>query len=98
MFRKINPSTVPPLTLTIDGHQVTAEPGETVASVLVRQAEVACRNTPVKGNPRAPFCMMGVCFDCLAIVDGMASTQTCLVAVRTGMCVERLDGRPEVTP
>jgi len=33
--------------------------------------------------------MMGVCFDCLAIVDGVASTQTCQVTVRDGMRVER---------
>jgi D-hydroxyproline dehydrogenase subunit gamma len=96
MFRKISPSGTPPLTLTIDGQPVTAERGETVASVLMRQSEPACRNTPVHGSPRAPFCMMGVCFDCMAIVDGVSSTQTCLVTVDQGMCVERLLGRPAV--
>jgi hypothetical protein len=40
--------------------------------------------------------MMGVCFDCLAIVDGASSTQTCLVPVAEGMCVERQLGRPKV--
>ena len=96
MFRKISPSGTPPLTLTIDGQPVTAERGETVASVLMRQSEPACRNTPVHGSPRAPFCMMGVCFDCMAIVDGVSSTQTCQVTVDQDMCVERLLGRPTV--
>jgi hypothetical protein len=44
------------------------------------------------GRPRAPYCMMGVCFDCLAIVDGVPSTQTCRTAVREGMRVERQHG------
>lgn len=96
MFRKISPPGTPLLTLTIDGQPVNAEQGESVASVMLRQPEPACRNTPVHGSPRAPFCMMGVCFDCLAIVDGVSSTQTCLVAVKQGMRVERLLGRPKV--
>ena len=96
MFRKISPPSTPPLTLSIDGKSVTAERGETVASVMMRQADPSCRHTPVHGSSRAPFCMMGVCFDCLAIVDGASSTQSCLVPVAEGMCVERQLGRPKV--
>lgn len=96
MFRKISPPSTPLLTMTIDGQPVTAERGETVASVMMRQPEPACRNSPVHGSPRAAFCMMGVCFDCLAIIDGASSRQTCLVAVEQDMCVERLLGRPTV--
>lgn len=42
--------------------------------------------------------MMGVCFDCLAVVDGVSSVQTCLTPVREGMRIERQQGRPDVTP
>ena len=97
MFRKINDSGGTVLTLTVDGQPVTAEPGETVAAVLLRQQTPASRSTTVQGSPRAPFCMMGVCFDCLAIVDGAASTQSCLVTVREGMRVDRQFGRWSVT-
>lgn len=93
MFRKITDSPGPVLTLTVEGRSVTAEPGETVAAVLLRQSAPASRSTPVSGSPRAPFCMMGVCFDCLVIVDGAASVQSCLVPVREGMRVERQSGR-----
>lgn len=93
MFRQINDTRGPVLTLTVDGQSVTAQPGESVAAVLLRQPTPASRSTPVHGSPRAPFCMMGVCFDCLAIVDGAASTQSCLVTVREGMRVERQFGR-----
>ena len=98
MFRKLPEPGAPSLTLTIDGVSVRATPGETVAAVLLRQEAPASRTTPVKESPRAPYCMMGVCFDCLAIVDGVASTQTCLVAVREGMRVQRQYGKRSVQP
>ena len=85
MFRKISPPSTPPLTLTIDGKSVTAERGETVASVMMRQANPSCRHTPVHGSSRAPFCMMGVCFDCLAEIDGVPNRQACMVTVAPGM-------------
>ena len=103
MFRKLHdlsasgPALVPALTLTIDGQPVQAEAGDTVAAVLLRQDPLFSRTTPVSGSPRAPYCMMGVCFECLAVVDGVASTQTCLVQVREGMQVHRQHGRRVVS-
>jgi predicted molibdopterin-dependent oxidoreductase YjgC len=95
MFRKLHDSgaTAPALTLTIDGQTVSAEPGDSIAAVLLRLDPPFSRTTPVSGSPRTPYCMMGVCFECLASVDGVASTQTCLVQVREGMRVERQHGR-----
>ncbi len=84
-------------TIYLDGEPVEAERGETVAAVLLRQRSLAIRTTPVSESARAPYCMMGVCFDCLAIVDGAASTQSCLVTVRQGMRVERQLGRWSVS-
>ena len=97
MFKKLHESSGHTLTFFIDGLPVIAEPGETVAAVLLRQPEPASRTTPVLQSPRAPYCMMGVCFDCLTIVDGVASTQACLVTVREGMKVDRQFGRRSVT-
>jgi hypothetical protein len=97
MFKKLHEPGVQTLTFYIDGEAVIAEPGETVAAVLLRQLIPASRTTPVHQSPRAPYCMMGVCFECLTIVDGVASTQACLVTVREGMKVERQFGRRSVT-
>lgn len=95
MFRKLHEpgEKVPSLTVTIDGQTVSAEPGESVAAVLLRLDPPISRTTPVNGSPRTPYCMMGVCFECLANVDGVASVQTCLVQVRDGMSVQRQHGR-----
>ncbi|WP_233237351.1 (2Fe-2S)-binding protein [Bordetella sp. LUAb4] len=98
MFRKLHEPGAQALTVYIDGKPATAETGETVAAVLLRQDTPASRTTPVQESPRAPYCMMGVCFDCLAIVDGVASTQTCLTPVRDGMRVERQFGKRSVQP
>ncbi len=97
MFRKLHDPEGAKLTIEIDGVAVTAEAGETVASVLLRQFDPSARTTPVSGAPRAPFCMMGVCFECLAEVDGLASVQTCQTPVRDGMRVNRQHGRRSLT-
>ncbi len=86
------------VTVEVDGVTVEAAADESVAAVLLRQAPLWSRTTPVSGARRAPYCMMGVCFECLAVVDGVASVQTCLVRVRPGMVVERQAGRPRVGP
>jgi hypothetical protein len=36
--------------------------------------------------------MMGICFDCLAVIDGVANRQACMVAVRPGMRIARQEG------
>jgi D-hydroxyproline dehydrogenase subunit gamma len=33
--------------------------------------------------------MMGVCFDCLAEIDGVANRQSCMIEVRPGMRIGR---------
>lgn len=100
MFHKLKYSGVDGSTvsLKVDGKSVDAESGDSVASVLVRLDPPYARTTPVSGSPRSPYCMMGVCFECLAVVDGVPSTQTCLVEVKEGMRIERQNGRRAIQP
>jgi len=81
----------PQVTLTLDGSEVTAYEGETVATVLLAEGHIATRTTPA-GEPRGVFCGMGVCFDCLVIVDGIPNTRACMTPVREGMEVRRQSG------
>ncbi len=81
--------------LTIDGKPVSARSGDTVASALLAAGVERCRTTPVTGAPRLPYCLMGVCFDCLVSIDGVGSRQACLVPVREGMQVETQQGKRE---
>jgi predicted molibdopterin-dependent oxidoreductase YjgC len=98
MFRKLHEIAASAVTITIDGEAVTAEVGESVAAVLVRQKEVWARRNPVTEQRRAPYCMMGVCFECMAEVDGVPSVQTCLEPVRDGLQVRRCAGKREILP
>lgn len=92
MFRKLHEPT-DTITLYIDDVAAAAEPGETIAAVLLRQPDIWTQKSPVSGAVRGPFCMMGVCFECLAEVDGAGSVQTCQMLVRPDMRVRRLRGR-----
>jgi predicted molibdopterin-dependent oxidoreductase YjgC len=96
MFRKLHDSSTKTVTIYVDDEAVVAEAGEILAAVLLRQSVVWTRKTPVSGSRRAPYCLMGVCFECLAEVDGTASVQTCLTPVRAGMRVVRQQGRREL--
>ena len=79
----------------IDGKAVSARAGDTVAAALIAAGLDHCRTTPVSGAPRAPYCMMGVCFDCLVTIDGVGNRQGCLVPVRAGMQIETQAGKRE---
>jgi len=81
--------------LMVDGRPVTARAGDTVAAALLASGIDHCRTTPVSGAPRAPYCLMGVCFDCLVTIDGVGSRQACLVPVHDGMTVETQLGKRE---
>ncbi len=79
------------VTVTIDGRPVTAHLGETVATVLIAEGSAMTRTT-VGGAPRGVFCGIGVCFDCLAVVDDVPNTRTCMTWVRDGMRIARQAG------
>ncbi|MGI6852165.1 (2Fe-2S)-binding protein [Mesorhizobium sp. 1B3] len=92
MFRPLETPRDALTRITVDGHAVEAIAGANLAAVLLEAGFAPFRTTPVSGAPRLPYCMMGVCFDCLAVVDGVPNRQTCLEQVRPGMVVERQSG------
>lgn len=94
MFKRLAEAGAP-VALTVDGRTVKARGGDTVAAALLAAGIGHCRTTPVTGAPRAPYCLMGVCFDCLVTIDGVGSRQACLVPVRDGMTVETQQGKRE---
>ena len=73
--------------IRVEGREVQAREGQTLAMALLGAGVVPFRRTAVSGAPRTPLCLMGVCFDCLVEVDGSQNVQSCLVEVREGMQV-----------
>jgi predicted molibdopterin-dependent oxidoreductase YjgC len=76
------------LRLTFDGEAVTAFEGETVAAALMAAGKRVLRITAVTETPRGVFCGMGVCFDCLVVIDGEPSRRACMTFAADGMRVE----------
>jgi len=80
------------ITITFDGKALTVPAGISVAAALLVGGVHEFRSSVVGQVPRAPFCMMGVCFECLVEIDGVPARQSCLVPVRDGMVVQRQIG------
>jgi predicted molibdopterin-dependent oxidoreductase YjgC len=98
MFRRLPDPDAQSVTVSVDGRPIVARAGDSVAAALLAAGIVVCRTTPVGEAPRAPFCMMGVCFDCLVAIDGIGSRQACLVRVRAGMRIDTQHGKRRAAP
>jgi predicted molibdopterin-dependent oxidoreductase YjgC len=87
-----------PIRITIDGGAVSCRAGDSVAAALFATGNADCRDTVVGNAPRGPYCMMGICYDCLVTIDGTENRQACMTAVREGMRIERQQGARKVWP
>lgn len=86
-----------PVRFQFEGADIVAQRGESIAAALLADGVLALRTTPVSGAPRAPFCMMGSCFECLVLVND-AEVQACMTEVAEGMDIRRIAGVPELMP
>ncbi len=91
MFRRLD-ADAGDVRFRFNGHEIVARHGDSVAAALLAAGIGDIRETPVSGAPRAPYCMMGVCFDCLVEIDGVGNRQACLIPVRDGMVVRGQNG------
>jgi hypothetical protein len=80
----------------VDGRTVRVPVGSSAAHAAMLARPHGTRRAPATGEPRAPYCLMGVCFECLLEIDGQASRQGCLVAAREGMIIRCPDGAREL--
>ena len=96
MFQRRFEQQGPPVAFILDGKPARARAGDSGAAALLAAGVLACRASAQSGAPRAPYCMMGVCFECLVTIDGVANRQGCLVTVREAMRVETGRGKREV--
>lgn len=82
----------PPVTIWFNGSPLNVPAGVSVAAALAMSGVTRLRSTPVSGAPRAPLCMMGVCFDCLLEINGRPNRQGCLIEVEPDMDVRTQEG------
>lgn len=96
-MHRIERDNAPEITLVFEGKPLTAHQGDTVAAALLAAGHKAFRTTVVNGTSRGPFCMMGVCFECLVEIDGVANRQACMTEARNGMRVKRQLGANDIS-
>jgi D-hydroxyproline dehydrogenase subunit gamma len=84
--------------VTVEGRDLRVPEGASAAAAMLLAGLDHTRETPVGGAPRAPYCLMGVCFDCLAEIDGVSNRQSCMVTVAPGMAIRRQHGKRTIDP
>ena len=90
-FERLAPPTNP-VEIEFDGRKLALEEGGNLAAELLAAGVDAFRGTPVSGQSRGPFCMMGACFDCLVVINGVTE-QACMIRVAAGQVITRAHGR-----
>src|SRR5206468_7277956 len=78
----------PAISIEFDGQPVAAYEGETVAAAVVAAGKKVFRSTARLGAPRGLYCGMGVCYDCLVVVDGCPNRRACMTRVAPGLRVQ----------
>ena len=96
MFTEVVQSKTRKIKIIFEGKTLEVRENLSLAAALLASGIADFRRTPVSESPRGPYCMMGVCFDCLVIVDDLPNQQACLLTVREGMRVERQTGTAEL--
>jgi NADPH-dependent 2,4-dienoyl-CoA reductase/sulfur reductase-like enzyme len=83
------------VTFTWNGRALAGRRGQSIAAALLAVGERGLRRTR-DGYPRGVFCGMGVCQECLVVVDGVAGQRACMTKLAPGMAIASQDYRAPV--
>jgi predicted molibdopterin-dependent oxidoreductase YjgC len=83
-------------TFSFAGKDIAADDGQSVGAALIAAGHLSWRTTRHGGAPRGVFCGIGICFDCLVVVNGRRNQRACLTEVRDGDVVEPQEGAGRV--
>ena len=70
--------------LSVNGRAVEVPTGAMVSAAVALSGESRFRRS-VTGEPRAPLCGMGICFECRVTIDGRAHAKSCQIPCEEGM-------------
>jgi sarcosine oxidase subunit alpha len=74
------------ITLSVNGKAVTVPEGSVVSTAVALSGASSFRRS-VLGEPRAPLCGMGICFECRVTINGHAHARSCQILCRESMDV-----------
>jgi predicted molibdopterin-dependent oxidoreductase YjgC len=92
MFKRLDKNPEKQVSITINGKPFNVPAGETVAAAVLVSGIGHTRTTPVSNSPRAPFCLMGLCYECLMVINGSPNQRACKEQVTEGMIIESQHG------
>ena len=95
MFKRLQETDGSTVMITIEDQKVTVPSTDSVAAAMLAAGIKYSRTTPQRGEHRAPYCMMGTCFDCLVEINGVPNQQACQTKVQDGMVVKIQKGAVE---
>jgi aerobic-type carbon monoxide dehydrogenase small subunit (CoxS/CutS family) len=73
---------------TFNGEPFKGVEGQSISAALMATGVRELRKTRFDGEPRLIFCGIGICFDCVVVVDGIANQRACLVEINEGAKIE----------
>ncbi len=76
------------ITFTFNGNPIQCEEGQSIAAALINSDQRELRKTRFGDEPRSIFCGIGICFDCVVVINGVANQRSCLIEAHDGMKVE----------
>ena len=76
----------------MDDTPVRAYRGESIAAALLAAGRRHSRLTTRLRERRGPYCVMGVCWECVVVVDGRPNVRSCVTPAAPDMRVETQHG------
>ena len=76
------------VTFTFNGETFKGVEGQSIAAALMARGVRQLRKTRFDEEPRLIFCGIGVCFDCVVVVNGVANQRACLIEIVEGAKIE----------
>lgn len=67
--------------ILVNGREVEAYQGETVLAALLAAGQWQLKKSNVIHQERGPWCGMGVCYECLVTINGVAKQRACMTEV-----------------
>jgi len=85
-----------PITLSVDGREITLAAGSTVAAAicLAQHGAPALTRRSVAGQVRGPLCGMGICQECRVTINGVRHRLACQTVCAAGMVVQTGEAAP----
>jgi len=81
-------STKREVNFTFNGESFKGVAGQSIAAALMAEGVRELRKTRFDKEPRLIFCGIGICFDCVVVVNGIANQRACLVEITDGAKIE----------